>query len=142
MAVKLCLVRTRTRSIRTKIYPASAISKTRSHTPISLSAIIPNYDDPVDSEHFEDHVTHHYDFIGDKLIIGRICAIAEGMGFIMNGANHRMCSVTSCPFNIMGSGWEKSAPQLCGLPRKVTKLSAATCGSGRSVPCNPSQTHV
>ena len=28
-----------------------------------------------DSE-FESHVTHHYDFIGDKLIIGKFCAAA------------------------------------------------------------------
>ena len=44
------------------------------------------YDDPVDSEHFELHVTHHYDFIGDKLIIGKFCAIGKGVEFIMNGA--------------------------------------------------------
>ena len=29
------------------------------------------YDDPVDSERFEDHVTHHYEFLGDKLVIGK-----------------------------------------------------------------------
>ena len=53
------------------------------------------YDDPVDSEHFEDHVTHHYDFIGDKLIIGKFCAIAKGVEFIMNGANHKMNGFTT-----------------------------------------------
>ena len=31
-----------------------------------------------DSE-FESHVTHHYDFIGDKLIIGKFCQIAAGV---------------------------------------------------------------
>ncbi len=76
------------------------------------------YDDPVDSEHFEDHVTHHYDFVGDKLIIGRFCAIAKGVEFIMNGANHRMASVTTYPFNIMGGGWEKSVPSMDDLPLK------------------------
>ena len=30
-----------------------------------------------DSE-FESHVTHHYDFVGDKLIIGKFCQIAAG----------------------------------------------------------------
>ena len=76
------------------------------------------YDDPVDSEHFERHVTHHYDFIGDRLIIGKFCAIAKGVEFIMNGANHRMCSVSTYPFNIMGGGWERSAPQIDDLPLK------------------------
>ena len=28
------------------------------------------YDDPENSEDFERHVTHHYEFIGDKLING------------------------------------------------------------------------
>jgi len=55
------------------------------------------YDDPNGAENFEKCVTHHYDFIGDKLIIGKFCAIACGVEFIMNGANHRMCSVTTYP---------------------------------------------
>ena len=49
---------------------------------------------------FESHVTHHYEFIGDKLIIGKFCAIGKGVEFVMNGANHRMASVTTYPFNI------------------------------------------
>ena len=52
------------------------------------------YDDVNGAERFEDHVTHHYPFLGDKLIIGKFCAIAKGTEFVMNGANHRMCSVT------------------------------------------------
>ena len=35
------------------------------------------YDDVNGAERFEEHVTHHYDFIGDKLIIGKFCAIAR-----------------------------------------------------------------
>jgi len=76
------------------------------------------YDDPTDSEHFESRVTHHYDFLGDRLIIGKFCAIGKGVEFIMNGANHRMCSATTYPFNIMGHGWEKSVPKLEELPYK------------------------
>lgn len=41
-------------------------------------------------EKFYDNIEHHYEFLGDKLIIGRFCAIAEGIKFIMNGANHKM----------------------------------------------------
>lgn len=70
------------------------------------------------AEKFENHVTHHYEFLGDKLIIGKFCAIAKGIEFVMNGANHRMCSVTTYPFNIMGNGWEKATPALDDLPLK------------------------
>ena len=52
-------------------------------------------------------VLHHYPFIGDRLIIGRFCAIAEGARFIMNGANHAMSGFSTYPFNIFGHGWEK-----------------------------------
>lgn len=76
------------------------------------------YDDKDGPERFEERVTHHYEFIGDKLIIGRFCAIARGVEFIMNGANHRMGSVTTYPFNIMGGGWEKAVPSLEELPYK------------------------
>lgn len=76
------------------------------------------YDDIDGAEDFEKCVTHHYDFLGDKLIIGRFCAIAKGVQFVMNGANHRMSSVTTYPFNIMGSGWEKCTPSLEDLPYK------------------------
>lgn len=74
------------------------------------------YDDVNGAERFEDHVTHHYPFLGDKLIIGKFCAIAKGIEFVMNGANHRMCSVTTYPFNIMGVGWEQFTPALEDLP--------------------------
>ena len=76
------------------------------------------YDDPDGAERFEAHVTHHYEFLGDRLIIGKFCAIARGVEFIMNGANHRMNSATTYPFNIMGGGWETFAPELKDLPFK------------------------
>ena len=101
------------------------------------------YDDMDGAEKFEDHVTHHYEFIGDKLIIGKFCAIAKGIEFVMNGANHRMCSVTTYPFNIMGGGWEQFTPALEDLPLKgaiiaansvVTKDIPAYCVAGGN-PC-------
>ncbi len=76
------------------------------------------YDDKNGADKFEDHVTHHYDFNGDKLIIGKFCQIASGVEFIMNGANHCMNRVTTYPFNIMGNGWENTAPDLADLPLK------------------------
>ena len=108
------------------------------------------YDDINGAENFESHVTHHYDFIGDKLIIRKFCAIAKGIEFIMNGANHRINSITTYPFNIMGNGWEKSAPSLSELKLKgdtivgndvwigqnVTVLPAVHIGDGAIIGAN------
>lgn len=69
------------------------------------------YDDVNGADRFEEHVTHHYDFIGDRLIIGKFCAIAKGVEFVMNGANHSMCAATTYPFYIMGGGWEQFPPE-------------------------------
>lgn len=77
------------------------------------------YDDyETNGEDFEKHVTHFYPFIGDKLIIGKFVSIAKGIKFIMNRANHRMNGITTYPFNILGSGWEKVTPKLEDLPLK------------------------
>ena len=66
------------------------------------------YDNPEGPDRFvEQCVLHHYPFIGDRLIIGKFCAIAEGARFIMNGANHAMSGFSTYPFNIFGHGWEK-----------------------------------
>lgn len=65
------------------------------------------YDDPRGPEGFVERcVLHHYDFIGDRLIIGKFCAIATGVTFIMNGANHAMMGFSTFPFNIFGHGWD------------------------------------
>lgn len=66
---------------------------------------------------FESHVTHHYDFDNDKLIIGKFCQIAKGVEFIMNGANHQMNAVSTFPFYIF-EGWQQSIPTLDDLPIK------------------------
>ena len=69
-----------------------------------------------DSE-FESHVTHHYDFIGDKLIIGKFCQIAAGVEFVMNGANHQMNAVSTFPFSML-EGWNMKPPAKSDLPLK------------------------
>jgi streptogramin A acetyltransferase len=77
------------------------------------------YDDSEGADRFEEHVTHFYDFIGDRLIIGNFCAIAKGVTFIMNGANHRMDCATTYPFCIMGGDWNGAvAPSIDELPLK------------------------
>ena len=76
------------------------------------------YDDFEDVHNFEKNVKYHFDFIGDKLIIGKFCMIASGVTFIMNGANHPMDGITAYPFYIFGNGWEKATPQSGELPYK------------------------
>ncbi|MDK1489148.1 CatB-related O-acetyltransferase [Sinorhizobium sp. 7-81] len=64
------------------------------------------YDDPDGPERFEEKcVLYHYDFIGDRLVIGRYCAIATGAQFIMNGANHALGGFSTFPFGIFPGGW-------------------------------------
>ena len=95
------------------------------------------YDDIDGAKNFESHVTHHYDFIGDKLIIGKFCAIAKGIEFIMSGANHRIDSITTYPFNIMGNGWEKSAPSLSDLKLKGDTIIGNDVWIGQNVTILP-----
>ena len=67
------------------------------------------YDDPEDSENFERNVLYHFPFVGDQLIIGKFCALARGVTFIMNGANHKLDGFSTYPFQIFGNGWETIA---------------------------------
>lgn len=61
------------------------------------------YDDPSGMDDFASkNVLYHFDFVGDKLIIGKFCQLATGVKFIMNGANHGLDGFTTYPFKILG----------------------------------------
>lgn len=66
---------------------------------------------------FESHVTHHYEWNGDKLIMGKFCQIAAGVEFVMNGANHQMNAVSTFPFYTL-EGWDMDPPTPEDLPLK------------------------
>jgi len=66
------------------------------------------YDDFENVENFEKNVKYHFDFIGDKLIIGKFCMIASDVKFIMNGGNHLTDALSTYPFAIFGNGWENA----------------------------------
>ena len=66
---------------------------------------------------FESHVTHHYEWNGDKLIMGKFCQIAAGVEFVMNGANHQMNAVSTFPFYTL-EGWDMDPPAPESLPLK------------------------
>lgn len=76
------------------------------------------YDDPGGVENFENNVLYHFPFVGDRLRIGKFCAIARGVKFIMNGANHQMNGISTYPFFIFGNGWESALPAEGELPYK------------------------
>ena len=85
---------------------------------------------------FESHVTHHYDFISDKLIIGKFCQIAAGVEFVMNGANHQMNAATTYPFYIFGT-WEQNAPAKGDLPLKGDTVIGNDVWIGQNVTILP-----
>lgn len=69
------------------------------------------YDDPKGPEHFLNNILYHFEFIGDRLIIGKFCSIAAETRFIMNGGNHPTNWLTTYPFPIFGQGWEAAMPE-------------------------------
>lgn len=75
------------------------------------------YDDPDDPTAFETrNVLYHYG--PEKLIIGKFCALATGVRFIMNGANHRMDGPSTFPFPTMGGRWAHHIDLLSDLPNR------------------------
>ena len=107
------------------------------------------YDDFEDVENFEKNVKYHFDFVGDKLIIGKFCMIASNVTFIMNGANHLSQAITAYPFAIFGNGWEnamegKSYPQkgdICigndvWIGYQATIMPGVTIGDGAIIATN------
>lgn len=66
------------------------------------------YDDPADPTGFErNNILFHYG--PDRLVIGRYCALARGVRFFMNAANHRSSGVSTYPFPLMGGAWAQAA---------------------------------
>lgn len=85
---------------------------------------------------FESHVTHHYPFLGDKLIIGKFCQIGAGVEFIMNGANHQMNAVTTFPFYTL-HGWSMAPPAHEDLPLKGDTIIGNDVWIGQNVTILP-----
>jgi virginiamycin A acetyltransferase len=64
------------------------------------------YHDPDGPERFEDRcVLQRFAPHGDRLIIGRFCALATGLRFFMSGANHRLDVFSGYPFDEMSAAW-------------------------------------
>jgi virginiamycin A acetyltransferase len=69
------------------------------------------YDDPDDPTAFErDAVLYAYG--PERLVIGRYCAIASGVRFLLPGANHADLGPSTFPFGIFGSPWSERTMDL------------------------------
>lgn len=77
------------------------------------------YDDREGPERFVRRILYHYGFSGDRLVIGKFCAIAKDVSFIMGDANHALGGLTTFPFAIFRQGWDEALPiERYRLPRK------------------------
>ena len=111
------------------------------------------YDDMENVHHFERNVRYHFDFVGDKLVIGKFCMIASDVTFIMNGANHLTDAISTYPFAVFGHGWEhsmdgKQYPQKGDITigndvwigYRATIMAGVTIGDGAIIAANATVT--
>lgn len=67
-----------------------------------------SFDDP--TRFFDDNVLYNFGFSGARLSIGKYCAIAHGVRFIMPDANHATRGPSTYPFAIFGADWATALP--------------------------------
>ncbi|MFR6024158.1 MAG: CatB-related O-acetyltransferase [Oscillospiraceae bacterium] len=101
-------------------YGTSCFVKSVVHAPNIEIGDYTYYDDDTDPTGFErNNVLFNYPEFGDRLIIGKFCALAQGTTFIMGSANHRTGSASTYPFNVFGGAWTEATPDhMSQLPRK------------------------
>ena len=71
------------------------------------------YDDPDDATAFETKAVL-YAFGPERLVIGRYCAIAAGVRFLMPGANHADLGPSTYPFGVFGAPWDTTLDLVMG----------------------------
>ena len=76
------------------------------------------YDDENDVRNFEKNVLYHFEFLGDKLKIGKFCQIASNVKFLMNGMFHSMNGITTFPFAIFSKDCQNTYPSHFRYPFK------------------------
>jgi virginiamycin A acetyltransferase len=76
------------------------------------------YDDPDDPEAFERNNVL-YAFGPERLAIGKYCALAAEVRFLMAGANHPTSGVSTFPFAIFGGEWrERTVDLIYEMPNR------------------------
>jgi virginiamycin A acetyltransferase len=66
-----------------------------------------SFDDP---EAFTENIKYAFDFIADRLVIGKFCSIAHGASFVLNGGNHFADRLSTFPFPIFGAAFGAPDP--------------------------------
>ena len=59
-----------------------------------------------------------YAFGPERLIIGRFCAIASGVRFLMPGANHADLGPSTFPFGVFGPPWDTTMDIVMSAPSR------------------------
>jgi virginiamycin A acetyltransferase len=75
------------------------------------------YDSPDDPTAFERDAVL-YGFGPERLIIGRFCAIAAEVRFLMPGANHADLGPSTYPFGVFGAGWAETMDLVMSAPSR------------------------
>jgi len=75
------------------------------------------YDSPDDPTAFERDAVL-YGFGPERLIIGRFCAIAAEVRFLMPGANHADLGPSTYPFGVFGAGWADTMDLVMSAPSR------------------------
>jgi virginiamycin A acetyltransferase len=75
------------------------------------------YDSDGDSLAFERDAVL-YAFGPERLIVGRFCAIASGVRFLMPGANHADLGPSTFPFGVFGPPWETTMEIVMSAPSR------------------------
>ncbi|EMB9230187.1 hypothetical protein U9606_002921 [Vibrio harveyi] len=65
-----------------------------------------DFDDP--TEFLTKNVLYNFGISGNSLHIGKFCAFANGVQFIMPDANHATSGITTYPFAVFGEKWAES----------------------------------
>jgi virginiamycin A acetyltransferase len=75
------------------------------------------YDHPERATEFETDAVL-YAFGPERLVIGRYCAIAAGVRFLMGGANHADLGPSTFPFGIFGGDWADTMDLVMSAPSR------------------------
>ncbi|HCZ9546563.1 TPA: CatB-related O-acetyltransferase [Vibrio alginolyticus] len=67
-----------------------------------------DFDDP--TEFLTKNVLYNFGISGNSLHIGKFCAFANGVQFIMPDANHATSGITTYPFAVFGEKWAEALP--------------------------------
>ena len=95
-----------------------------------------SYDDPLAFE--RDAVL--YAFGPERLIIGRFCAIASGVRFVMPGASHADRGPSTFPFGVFGPPWDATMDIVMSAPSRGDTLVGHAVWPGYSAHVLPGVT--